>query len=155
MGPKQVAAARSATLSVSTTATWSRAVVIHARCDQHFWASAAVFFFTTTSVAFTTPRPLSFAFASQASCNLTGDAFAPGDTRIGRQRFAVCTGFGGVRHRREGIQHNLRSMGMRGINGACLSAVTPSTTLSPSVAGFTRSLAGTLGHTSWCNLLTW
>ena len=34
-----------------------------------------------------------------------GDAFAPGDTRVGPQRFAVCDGFGARRHRREEIQH--------------------------------------------------
>ena len=44
-------------LSVSTTATWSRTAVIHARCDQYFWAFAAHFFFSTSSVAFNTPRP--------------------------------------------------------------------------------------------------
>ena len=49
-------------LPVSTTTTWSRTAVIHARCDRCFWAFAAHFFFSTT--------PLWFAFASQASCNL-------------------------------------------------------------------------------------
>ena len=36
-----------------------------------FWTFAAHFLFSTTSIAFITPRPLWFAFASHASCNLT------------------------------------------------------------------------------------
>ena len=43
-------------LSVSTIATWSRTAVIHARCDWYFWAFAAHFFFSTTSIGFITPR---------------------------------------------------------------------------------------------------
>ena len=90
-------------LSVSTTATWSRTAVIHAGCDRYFWA---------------------FAFASHASCNLARCLTrATRDTRVGRQRFAVCS------------FHHPLTFGCRSVP--------------------TRSLAGTLGHTSWCNLLTW
>ena len=97
-------------LSVSTTATWSRTAVIHARCDQHFLDFRCPFFFSTTSIVFITPRPLWFAFASHASCNLTRCLMRATHShqetqRVGRQRSAVCDGFGAVRHRLEEIQH--------------------------------------------------
>ena len=124
------------------------------------------FFFSTTSIVFITPRPLSFAFASHASCNLTiclmmATHSHQEDTRADRQRFAVCDGFGARRHRLEERTNTPRSMGDERDQTAprtCLSALAPSTTLSPSVAAGVptrRSLARTLGHTSWCNLLTW
>ena len=118
-----------AMLFVSATATWSRMAVIHAGCDLYFWAFAAHVSFSTTSIAFVTPRPLWFHL--RVACLLqfdrmpgVGDAFAPGDTRVGRQRFSASSGTGGKK------SITPRSVGMRGINGV----VAPSTTLSPSVA---------------------
>ena len=99
-------------LPVSTTATWSRMAVIHARCDRNFWAP----FFHLHHVrrVHHTATPV---IRLRVACLLLfdkmpdeGDAFAPGDTRVGRQRFAVRDGFGAVRHRREEI-HDLAVRG--------------------------------------------
>ena len=43
-------------LPAEDVGTWSLTAVIHARSTRYFWAFAAYFFFTTTSIAFITPR---------------------------------------------------------------------------------------------------
>ena len=64
----------------------------------------------TTSIAFITPRPLSFAFASHDSFNFTRCLMRATHSHQETQGspetvFAVSDGFGAVRHRREEIQH--------------------------------------------------
>ena len=108
--------------SVSTTATWSRTAVIHAKCDRYFLAFAAYFFFSTTSIAFNTLRLVWFAFASYASCNLVrflvrathshqetqGSADSVSRCATGSAPSGTC-----------GKRSNTPCcMGMRGINGA-------------------------------------
>ena len=109
------------------------------------------FFFSPTSIAFITPRPLWFDFASHASCNLTRRLMSSTHSHQETQGspdsvFAVCDGFGAVRHRREEIQH---SVGMRAINGAPDLPLGGSSFHRPLAFSCrrvaTRSLAGTLG----------
>ena len=113
--------ARSATLSVSTTATWSRTAVIHGATvfSVLLWP---IFLLTHVHRVHHTATPV---VRLRVACLLQvgtmpdeGDAFAPGDTRVGRQRFAMCDGFGAVQHRREERFDTPRSLGTRGINGA-------------------------------------
>ena len=117
-------------LSVSTTATWSR----------------------------TTPGATGIFWALQFDkMSDEGNAFAPGDTRVARQRFAVCDGFGAVWHRREEIQHpalhgDARDQQRLDLPLGGSSFHHPLAFSCRRVR--TRSLADTLGHTPWCNLLT-
>ena len=108
------------------------------------------------SIAFITPRPLWFAFASRASYNLTRclmrATHSHQETQVSADSVPRCaTG--------SAPSGTGAPWGCAGSTAprTCLSAVASSTTLSPAVAAHvpTRSLASTLGHTSWCNLLTW
>ena len=105
-------------LSVSTTATWSRAAVIHAfLCFRGpcFLVHHVHCVHDTATLVVRLHVACLLQFDKMSD---EGDAFAPEDTGVGRQRFAVCDGFGAVRHRREERSNTPRSMAMRGINGA-------------------------------------
>ena len=73
--------------------------------------------------------------------------------------FAVCDGFGAVQAQAGRDPTPRAPQGCAGSTAprTCLSAAAPSTTLSHFGCRKvpTWSLASTLGHTSWCNLLTW
>ena len=84
-------------------------VADHARCDRYFRSFAPIFFISTT-IAFITPRPLCFAFASQEACNLTRCLVRATHSHQETQGsadsvFAVSDGFGAGRHRRQEFQH--------------------------------------------------
>ena len=129
-------------LSVSTTATWSRPAVIHAR---YFWAFAAHVFF----VAFVrrVHHKVTPVVRLRVACLLHFDG-----RRIRTRRhkgrptaFSRCatgsvpSGTGGKR------SNTTRSIGMRGINGA---ADLP-------LGGSSFGPHTVPGRHPWCNLLTW
>ena len=130
-------ATRRGLLSVSTTATWSRTTP-GATCI--FRTFAPIFFISTTTIAFITPRPLWFAFASQASCNLTSCLMRPTHSHQETQGSADSVSrWRRVRRRPAQAGRDPTPRAPWGCAGStaprtCLSAVAPSTTLSPSVA---------------------
>ena len=128
-------------LSVSTTATWSRMAVIHARCDQHFLGFHNPFFLLSHvhRVHYTATAVVRLRVACLLQFDKMpdeGDSLASGDTRVGRHRFAVRDGFGAVPAQAGRDPTPGAPWGCAGSTAprTCLSALAPSTTLSPSVA---------------------
>ena len=150
---------RSVMLSVSTTATCSSTAVTHARCDRYFWAFAPVLLLhhdhrvhrAATSVvrlrvAGFLVRCLTRATRSHQETQGSADSVSRCATA------AAPSSTGGKRPNRA----------PRGCAGSKAPRALPlggSSFHHPLAFSCrrvpTRSLAGTLGHTFWCNLLTW
>ena len=88
---------------------------------QAFLGFRSTFFFSTTSIAFITPRPLWFAFASHASYNLTRCLMRATHSNQETQRSASVSrcATGSAPSDTGGKSSNTpRTVEMRGINGA-------------------------------------
>ena len=139
-------------LSVSTTATWSRMAVIHARCDRYFWTFAP-----------THSRRVHHTVTSVVRLRVASLLQFDGRRIRTRRHKGRPTAFRSVRRVGRRPAQAGRDPTQPALQWGCARSMAPQTCLS-AVSSFhhhplafscpTRSLAGTLCHTFWCNLLT-